>query len=553
MRAITTIAVLTLAALTADGDVLLERPARLIIPDAVYARWSSVEQLPPTPAAGGLELHLPPELAVPRSRIDIFDLKDSQCLWRAAFVAQGPTVSVPATFPVCVLVRQKRIYGFVTVRSPSVSVPVIALHDIELPENESRYALFVAGETEPRQDSQIGRFDAVPVRPALLCRTSDHGADSCTIVDESGVTSPESAGLQGAIRMFLVDSDESDARGLRMGTSRFVPKNVHLAVAAAGLWRAMTADADWAAATVDWRRAGYASARFQGSALSPLPAFVPVRVTPTDGIKVRPVLKDGSGLGSDSEARLALFYSGESVDSVAAAVIAGNADGVFHAPSLAPGRYTLQMISAQTKDASVTAELRTEPTEVQFESGILVRGRIVLRGARAEHQSASVHVARRSGGAAREGNPKEVGWARQITPDESGTFRFSVDPGSYELRASWAGSTARRDFTATDADIDLGDVDLRTAPLLRGTVANCRGGELTLIPLPSPDRTTTVPFFDVRKVPLGDDAKFSVDGLWPGRWIASATCEGVRRDLTPYVININSSDALTLVDFVAAP
>lgn len=86
---------------------------------------------------------------------------------------------------------------------------------------------------------------------------------------------------------------------------------------------------------------------------------------------------------------------------------------------------------------------------------------------------------------------------------------------------------------------------------MTGTVSGCaEGGVVSLIPLPSPVRSTTVPFFDVRKATLTATMEYAFEAVWPGQWLVSVVCGGTRTDAVPATITVNDADPLVLVDIV---
>jgi hypothetical protein len=130
---------------------------------------------------------------------------------------------------------------------------------------------------------------------------------------------------------------------------------------------------------------------------------------------------------------------------------------------------------------------------------------------------------------------------REVLTRNDGHFRVSLAAGYYVLRATWSGAIAERAFELPKGanELDLGQIELGRATTLHGSIAGCEGGEIRLIPLPSPLKThqTAIPFFDVRRTVVRD-GRFELETMWAGEWLASAVCAGTRYLLTPRTVYI---------------
>jgi hypothetical protein len=443
--------------------------------------------------------------------------------------------------------------------SALVLLAAMAAHAADVPTRASRnivvdgdgdYLLAVSGEELPRRFSRRGgrTFEAVPVVPSLLCRWAADG-DECVAIPPSATRVRVDSGpaVRGDVRLFRLTNGPATPKVSARGTSYLRPRKLRPRAVDSGEWVAVALDEPWSGAVIDWQSEGRAMVRVSGGVLAPLPLHFAVTQEATDGVAVRPLVQGEPVLEQD--ARLVFFFETRDEQAVPAAVVAGT-DGIFVAPKLPPGTYGLKLVSSLSSPELTTVSLASStPAATAFPSGPLIHGRIVLRGASSTDGLPIINVLRHRG---TEDEPAVDAAAtmREVQAAQDGSFRFSVAPGRYSLRASWAGALAERDFEVASAkdDVDLGDLPLQKATTLVGRVLGvCAGGELRLIPLPTANRKAAAPFFEILRASLAADGAFSVSSVASGPWLATASCAGVRHLLEPQVLDVPPGQGTTLV------
>ncbi|HEX9986231.1 MAG TPA: hypothetical protein VGF69_23425 [Thermoanaerobaculia bacterium] len=536
-------------------------PVPAAAPPEVIAKWSAFDGLPVLLAtaergpAADFGNGDPAEIL----RIDLFEWKSSEWHWQQAYLS---TASAPLGRPVgagrfAVLARRrsdKHEYWWAEAEPSQERLRFVRLRSIEVagPASPFTVSLFTDGTAEARiveTRTRTATLSFVPLDDVVVCATAT-GRSQC-VVAGAGTYRVELRSKPGEdARVIAVEHARDAAVGLKeRGFSVLRPKVVELETArTAGLIVLTMPDSP--DSVVDVQPKGCAVTRFRVASLPSPPSLTVLPPCAAPGIAIRPELK---GFEGSVEAGSLLVAMSPDSPTIALESAEVQASGTAELKMLAPGDYVLKLLSALSGGETVRASIVSSDTAtVSFTTGPLVKGKLRMSAGGAAESTAEVQAIRAADvGAVPGDSPDIADWVRRGVLFPDGRFAIAIIvPGPYTLHARWGRGIGSRSFEMKDppATLDLGDVVLEQAPTVRGSVLNCAGGELRLIPLPDVTKPLRLSAAQLQRIPIDGGTRFFAEAVTPGEWLVTANCAGSRMDVRPNRIAIREGQD-SIIDF----
>jgi hypothetical protein len=501
--------------------------------------WSNFEALPAVPAG---EVSVAGPQVTEKGRVDLL-------IWNGAVwvLAKTGAYAKPLTVPVLgtrcgVLVRfaGAQTYWFGEFNQQQREVRLNEYRNLSIRgwTADSIVALFFEDEAMPRS-VRAATSTFLPVKRALLCFGSG-GSSTCLALAETAldVAAPRLTS-RSEVRIFDVPQQPNEQIVvLKAGVVPLRPVRCGRVSARVGRWVAIELDKEtnWSDVVVDWSGQTFALERIKGIETPAVPGFSQFSSSTAKGFEVRALIGPEKKELFDRFATLALFPADGVLIPLAAATL--NERGLFAFQNVPVGSFRARLFSQRTTPDPVAVSPASGVTEVVFDIGPSVRGRVVRQVAGPPDVPIELALLPDLTAAGR-GTIKSGG-VRAVA-DDDGTFQIVVpQPGKYLLRARWGSAFGEAAFEKKEGqdDVDIGEVPLKEMAVLRGVAEFCRGGQVSAIAVPSLKST---PRFDVLTATVGPDAHFILRGLSQGMWSVLFSCGSKVTRTTPSQISVPES------------